>query len=225
MDYRIEKDVLGSVRIDSEAYYGSETERARMNFQISGIRVQDEFIRFYATLKRATAYANMKAGKLDKKRADAIMKAAEFVASDNLSDQFVLDVFQAGAGTSTNMNVNEVIANKAIEILGGKKGDYKIVHPNDHVNMSQSTNDTYHCVIRISAYDYIGKWLIPALGNIEKSLSAKAKEFSHIYKIGRTHLQDAVPMTLGQEFAGVDITKEKMEVGPTVHYQMGARTE
>ena len=202
MGYRTEKDVLGSVRIDSKAYYGSETERARMNFQISGIRVQDEFIRSYATLKRAAAYANMKAGKLDRKRADAIMKAAELVASGNLSDQFVLDVFQAGAGTSTNMNVNEVIANKAIEILGGKKGDYKIVHPNDHVNMSQSTNDTYHCVIRISAYDYICKWLIPALGNIEKSLSAKAKEFSHIYKIGRTHLQDAVPMTLGQEFYG-----------------------
>ncbi|MEM0154441.1 MAG: aspartate ammonia-lyase [Methanothrix sp.] len=202
MGYRTEKDVLGSIRIDSKAYYGSETERAMLNFQISGIKVQEEFIRSYATLKHAAAYANLKTGKLDKKKADAIMKAADIVASGQLMGEFVLDVFQAGAGTSTNMNVNEVIANKAIELLGGRKGDYKIIHPNDHVNMSQSTNDTYHCVIRVSAYDYINKWLVPALENIEKSLSAKSKEFSHIYKIGRTHLQDAVPMTLGQEFSG-----------------------
>jgi fumarate hydratase class II len=202
MSYRVEHDVLGDIRIDDSAYYGSETERARQNFQISGIKVQEEFIKSYAILKRAAAYANIKAGKLDAKRGNAIIKAAELVAEGGLADQFVLDVFQAGAGTSTNMNLNEVIANKAIEILKGKKGDYKIVHPNDHVNMSQSTNDTYHCVIRISAYDYIGKWLIPAIDNLQKSLEEKALEFKSIYKIGRTHLQDAVPMTLGQEFSG-----------------------
>ncbi|MCL5680020.1 MAG: aspartate ammonia-lyase [Candidatus Marsarchaeota archaeon] len=202
MAYRTEHDVLGNIKINADAYYGSETERARQNFPISGIRVQDEFIRAYAVLKAAAAMANIKAGKLDKKRGNAIIKAASHIADGNLMDQFVLDVFQAGAGTSTNMNLNEVIANKAIEMLHGKKGDYKLVHPNDHVNMSQSTNDTYHCVIRISSYDYIGKWLIPALENLEKSLEVKSSEFKDIYKIGRTHLQDAVPMTLGQEFSG-----------------------
>ncbi|MCL5404448.1 MAG: aspartate ammonia-lyase [Candidatus Marsarchaeota archaeon] len=202
MGYRIESDVLGKVRIDSEAYYGSETERARLNFQISGMHIQEEFIRSYAMLKEAAAVANIKAGKLDKARGKAIIEAAKVVAKGGLSDQFVLDVFQAGAGTSTNMNVNEVIANKAIELLHGKKGNYKLVHPNDHVNMSQSTNDTYHCVIRISAYTYAHAWLLPALESLEKSLAAKAREFGKIYKIGRTHLQDAVPMTLGQEFSG-----------------------
>ncbi|MCL5102067.1 MAG: aspartate ammonia-lyase [Candidatus Marsarchaeota archaeon] len=202
MAYRTEHDVLGDVKIDSDAYYGSETERARLNFPISGIRVQDEFIKSYALLKRAAAYANMKAKKLDPRRGNAIIKACEYITSGHLMDQFVLDVFQAGAGTSTNMNLNEVIANKAIELLHGKKGDYKIVHPNDHVNMSQSTNDTYHCAIRISTYDYATRWLLPALDSMEKSLLYKSKEFSSVYKIGRTHLQDAVPMTMGQEFYG-----------------------
>lgn len=202
MAYRKEHDVLGDVRIDSKAYYGSETERARINFQISGIKVQEEFIQAYATLKNAAALANMRAGKLNKKRGNAISRASDYIAHGNLMDQFVLDVFQAGAGTSTNMNLNEVIANKAIEFLGGKKGDYRMVHPNDHVNMSQSTNDTYHCTIRISVYDYASKFLLPALSSLEKSLDSKSKEFKDIYKIGRTHLEDAVPITLGQEFSG-----------------------
>ncbi len=202
MRHRKEHDVLGTVNVPSDAYYGSETERALENFQISGIKIQKEFIHAYVMLKRSAAVANMISGKLDERRGRAIVAACDRILAGRFSDQFVLDIFQAGAGTSTNMNVNEVIANVAIEILRGRKGDYSLVHPNDHVNMSQSTNDTFPSVLNISAYLALNRKLIPALRLLQKELESKSREFSRIVKIGRTHLQDAVPMTLGQEFYG-----------------------
>jgi fumarate hydratase, class II len=202
MAYRKESDVLGTVKVPGDAYYGSETERALENFQISGLRTQKDFIHAYVTLKKAAAMANRSIGKLDAKRADAIIRACDRILAGRYSDQFVLDVFQAGAGTSTNMNVNEVIANIAIEILGGRKGDYSVVHPNDHVNMSQSTNDTFPSTINIAAYIALQRKLMPSLRLLQRELEKKSREFSRTVKIGRTHLQDAVPMTLGQEFYG-----------------------
>ncbi len=201
MMHRKETDVLGTVEVPENAYYGSETERAVENFRISGLRIQEGFISAYALLKRAAAEANMKAGSLDKKKGRMIVRSADEVMSGKLRDQFVIDVFQAGAGTSTNMNVNEVIANRAIELLGGKKGEYEIVHPNDHVNMSQSTNDTYHTVMRIAAHTS-AKNLLHAMWKLSSRLGEKALVFRDIIKVGRTHLQDAVPMKLGQEFSG-----------------------
>ena len=200
--YRIEKDFLGRVKVPADVYYGAETERAKENFPISGMRVSKDFIKYYAIIKRSTALANIKIGKLDQKTGNAIVRACDEIIKGRFEDQFIVDVFQAGAGTSTNMNLNEVIANRAIEILGGKRGNYKLVHPNDKVNMSQSTNDTYHAAIHLSVYTLIKKELIPALILLEKSLYKKSKEFSRVIKVGRTHLQDAVPITLGQEFSG-----------------------
>lgn len=202
MPYRTERDVLGKVKIDSSAYYGSETKRAVDNFPVSGITVSPDFIHYYALIKKAAAKANLKSGKLSQERASAIIKAAEEVASGKFAGQFPVDVFQAGAGTSTNMNLNEVIANRAIELLGGRKGNYKKVHPNDHVNMSQSTNDTYHAAIRVAASAMMRKDLIPALNGLAATFQKKAAEFRNVVKIGRTHLQDAVPITLGDEMSG-----------------------
>jgi len=201
MRYRKELDVLGKVKVPSDAYYGSETQRAIDNFPISGMRMPKEFIRAYVMIKKSSAIANSKLGRLDAAKGAAIIRACNEILSGKLWDQFVVDIFQAGAGTNTNMNVNEVIANRAIEILGGKKGDYRIVHPNDHVNMSQSTNDTFHSAIRVSAYLALREKLAPALAALEKSLKRKSAEFAGIVKTGRTHLQDAVPITLGQEFS------------------------
>ncbi len=200
MKKRKEHDALGYVEVDNESYYGSETQRGLNMFNISGVKVSSELIHTYAVIKKSAAYANMHIGKLDKKRAAAIIKACDSVIKGELDKQFPLDVFQAGAGTSTNMNVNEVITNKAIEILGGRKGNYKIVHPNDHVNMSQSTNDTYPTAVNITCYLLAIKTLLPALKSLEKGLLKKQSEFSGVLKIGRTHLQDAVPIRLGDEF-------------------------
>jgi len=200
--YRTEKDLLGSVKVPSDAYYGSETQRSLDSFKVSGIRNPIELVHAYAMLKKAAALANMKDGKLDGKKAKAIAMACDYVIAGKLDGQFNIDVFQAGAGTSLNMNVNEVIANKAIELLGGRKGNYRLVHPNDHVNMSQSTNDTMPCVVHIATYMAIKKRLVPSLKMLEGELDRKAKEFKGTIKMGRTHLQDAVPMTLGQEFSG-----------------------
>ncbi len=200
--YRKEKDVLGTVRVPGGVYYGIETERAAENFRISGIHVQWDLIHAYALLKKSAAMANMKTGELDRKRGRAIVQACDEILAGKMRDQFIVDVFQAGAGTSTNMNLNEVIANRAIELLHGKKGDYKLVHPNDHVNMSQSTNDTFHSATHIAAYLLAEKHLLPALRDLEKVLDAKSAEFSKIIKVGRTHLQEAVPITLGEEFSG-----------------------
>ena len=200
--YRTERDVLGSVKVPSESYYGSETARALDNFRISGEKMDLEFIRAYALLKKCAVRANIAIGKMDKEKGSFIVKACDMIIGGALSDQFVVDVFQAGAGTSVNMNLNEVIANKALEIAGRRKGDYRYIHPNDHVNMSQSTNDTFPTVIDISAYSAVNKSLLPALKGLENALMLKSREFTRIVKLGRTHLQDAVPITLGEEFSG-----------------------
>lgn len=201
-DFRIETDTLGEVKVPADAYYGAQTERAVRNFPISGLRLQPEFIKAQGIIKYAAARANMEAGALDKKIGAAIVAASEEVISGKLNGQFVVDAFQAGAGTSQNMNANEVIANRATEILGGKRGEYKLVHPNDHVNMAQSTNDTIHVAIHIAAVSETYRRLFPAVDNLHGALEAKANEFDHIIKCGRTHLQDAVPIRLGQEFSG-----------------------
>jgi aspartate ammonia-lyase len=200
--YRIEKDFLGEVKVPADAYYGVQTFRAVENFPISGFKLPREFIRAQGIIKLAAARANMRVGGLDKKIGQAIVQASQEVIDGNFDSSFVVDVFQSGAGTSQNMNANEVIANRAIEILGGAKGDYKLVHPNDHVNMAQSTNDTIHVAIHISALESIVRSLLPSLHLLQDSLSKKAEEFEDFVKVGRTHLQDAVPLTLGQEFGG-----------------------
>ena len=199
-EFRVEKDTLGEVKIPKSAYWGAQTQRAVENFPISGLRLQPAFIRAQALIKKAAALANADLGDLEKKIADAIAQAADEILSGKHLEHFVVDVYQAGAGTSQNMNANEVIANRAIEFLGGQRGDHKLVHPNDHVNRGQSTNDTIPTAIHISALEEITHALIPVLEGLRQALAKKAKEFDLIVKSGRTHLQDAVPMRLGQEF-------------------------
>src|SRR5487761_1032703 len=200
--FRIEKDFLGEVKVPSNAYYGVQTLRAVHNFPISGLRLPREFIRAQGIIKFSAAKANMQLGLLDKKIGKAITAAAKQVIEGTLDSSFVVDVFQAGAGTSQNMNANEVIANRALELLGERLGNYKVVHPNDHVNMAHSTNDTIHVAIHVSSLESITNELLPALSALMQSLNRKAREFKDVVKIGRTHLQDAVPITLGQEFSG-----------------------
>ena len=197
--FRIEKDSLGEVPVPGEAYYGAQTQRAIDNFHISGLRPWRAFIWSMATIKRAAAEVNRDLGLLDPKMADAIVKAAQEVIDGRWDDQFRVDPFQAGAGTSHNMNTNEVIANRAIEILGGQRGDYKLVSPNDHVNMAQSTNDTIPTAIRLGVLWRLDE-MLKAIDQLAEALEAKAQEFDPIVKSGRTHLQDAVPVRLGQEF-------------------------
>lgn len=198
---RKEKDSLGELEVPEAAYYGVQTARAVANFPISGLRPHSTFIQATAMVKWAAAEANVRLKKLDPKVGKVIQQAAEEVIAGKWNQEFVVDVFQAGAGTSHNMNTNEVIANRAVEILGGKRGEYKLVHPNDHVNMSQSTNDIFPTAMRVAALLML-KGLDPALGKLERALAVKAKEFDDIVKSGRTHLQDAVPVRLGQEFSG-----------------------
>lgn len=199
MSMRKESDSLGEMRVPSEAYYGAQTQRAVLNFDISGMKPFPEFIWATAAVKLAAARANMFTGSLDRRRGEAIAAAAQEIIDGKLHDQFVVDVFQAGAGTSHNMNANEVIANRAIELLGGKKGDYSIVHPNDHVNMSQSTNDTIPTEIRLSSIRMI-TLLMKELRALIAAFRKKSIEFDRIVKSGRTHLEDAAPVRLGQEF-------------------------
>lgn len=201
VQFRVEKDYLGPVNVPSDAYYGVQTARAVDNFRISGLRAHPLFIRTSALVKWAAAVGNMKAGTLDKKKGDAICRAAEEVYSGKLLDQFVLDVFQAGAGTSHNMNANEVIANRAIELLGGEKGQYTIVHPNDDVNMGQSTNDFIPTVIRVTTL-LLMRELTSELDALLASLRDLAKRFDSDVKPGRTHLMDAAPVRYGQVFEG-----------------------
>ncbi|NWG09281.1 MAG: aspartate ammonia-lyase [Nitrososphaerales archaeon] len=196
---RVERDALGQKDVPEDVYYGIQTLRAIENFPISGIRPHPEFIRATAVVKKAAAEANMVVGDLEPKIAKAIIRASNEVIDGRFHDQFVVDVFQAGAGTSHNMNANEVLANRAIELLGGSKGDYSLVHPNDHVNMSQSTNDVFPTIIRISCLSMIQK-LIPELKVLEEAFKSKAIEFDRIVKPGRTHLEDAAPIRLGQVF-------------------------
>ncbi len=201
-DYRIETDSLGEVRVPANVYYGAQTMRAAQNFPISDLRLPRPFIRALGLIKRAAAEVNMELGLLEEQIGLAIVQAAQDVAEGKYDDQFVVDVFQTGSGTSTNMNANEVIGNRAIEILGGKLGSKKPVHPNDHVNKGQSSNDVIPTTIHVAALETIEKELLPALRHLHGALEAKAEEFDDIVKIGRTHLQDAVPVRLGQEFGG-----------------------
>ncbi len=201
-EFRTEKDFLGEVQVPAEAYWGVQTQRAVENFPISGLRLQSRFIQAQALIKLAAAKANVEVGFLDEKLGEAIVRAAQEVRDGKLDDQFVVDVYQAGAGTSQNMNANEVIANRANELLGGSLGTYEPIHPNDHVNMAQSTNDTIHAAMHIAALSAIREDLLPALQGLAEALDAKAEEFDDVLKIGRTHLQDAVPIRLGQEFSG-----------------------
>ena len=199
--YRIERDSMGEVKVPKNAYYGAQTQRAVENFPISGIGFPPKFIRALAIIKHAAASVNEDLGLLDPKIADVIRRAAGEVMEGKLDKEFVVDIFQTGSGTSTNMNVNEVIANRALELLGKQRGG-KEVHPNDHVNMSQSSNDVIPTAIHISALEAIQKELLPALKELHKALRKKAREFERIVKIGRTHLADATPIRLGQEFSG-----------------------
>lgn len=200
-DFRIEKDSMGEMEVPKNAYYGAQTARALENFKISGRRLPMEFIRAIAIIKMAAAQSNMKLNLLDEKKADAIIKAAFEIIDGKFDNEFPIDIFQTGSGTSSNMNVNEVIANRAIEILGGKRGDKDICHPNDDVNKGQSSNDVIPSAIHISASLSILQ-LIKSLESLEQALREKSEEFKDVIKIGRTHLMDAVPMTLGQEFSG-----------------------
>ena len=197
--FRLERDTLGEMLVPAKALYGIQTLRASENFRISGIRPKGIFIKTTAMVKKAAAIANTALGLLDKRRGDAIIKAAEEVIEGRHDHEFLVDVYQAGAGTSHNMNANEVIANRAIELMRGNRGDYSIIHPNDHVNMGQSTNDTMPTALRL-ALILTSADLLTALARLRKALASKSKEFSRVLKSGRTHLQDAVPMTLGAEF-------------------------
>ncbi|HDH53003.1 MAG TPA: aspartate ammonia-lyase, partial [Nitrospirae bacterium] len=199
---RIEKDTLGKVRLPDDVYYGAQTGRAIDNFPISGLRLPGRFIKAQGIVKLAAARANASLGLLSKKMLKAVEKSAAEVINGMHDQHFVVDVYQAGAGTSQNMNANEVIANRAIEILGGEKGDYTLINPNDHINMAQSTNDTIPASMYISSFKAVRDDLIPALGGLKDALLSKSGEFDKIVKAGRTHMQDAVPIRLGQEFSG-----------------------
>lgn len=196
---RTEKDSLGTKEIPAEAYYGINGVRAVENFPISGLKAHPQFIDAFVLIKKAAALTNSSLGLLEAKTAKAIAQACDEILKGALRDQFVVDVFQMGAGTSLHMNVNEVLANRAIEIRGGRKGDYRLVHPNDHVNFGQSTNDVFPTAIRVAARRTLDD-LFPVLNGLSSALRSKGKEFDDVIKSGRTHLQDAVPVRLGQEF-------------------------
>jgi fumarate hydratase, class II len=199
---RTERDSLGELKVPASAYYGVQTMRARENFPISDLRFPRAFIKAIGQIKGAAAEANMQLGLLDQTVGEAIVSAAKEVADSALDDEFVLDIFQTGSGTSTNMNANEVIASRANELLGGQRGDSSPVHKNDHVNMGQSSNDVIPTAIHLAALMLIQTELQPALDRLEHSLRDKAEEFMPVIKTGRTHLQDATPIRLGQEFQG-----------------------
>src|SRR6058998_319587 len=198
---RVERDSMGEMQVPADAYYGASTQRAVLNFPISGDPMPRRFIRALGMVKRAAAQTNRELGLLPRRRARAIAAAAQEVIDGKLDDQFPIDVYQTGSGTSTNTNANEVIANRAAELLGGERGS-KLVHPNDHVNLGQSSNDVIPTAIHVAALEQIDKALIPALKHLYTALAAKAKEFDYVVKVGRTHLQDATPVRLGQEFSG-----------------------
>ena len=195
MTTRVERDPLGEIRVPADAYYGVQTQRAVENFPISGLTAAPELVTATVLIKKAAAEANRDLRRLEREIADAIVRAADDVLAGRLRDQFVVDVFQAGAGTSHNMNTNEVLANRAAEILGKPKGDYTAVHPNDHVNMGQSTNDVFPTATRLSIL-----LMLPSLFEAGRGLAAELRRrsdaFAHVLKTGRTHLQDAVPITL-----------------------------
>ncbi|WP_100398353.1 aspartate ammonia-lyase [Bacillus sp. FJAT-44742] len=226
-EFRIEKDFLGEKKVPKDAYYGIQTIRAKENFPITGYPPHPELIRAFGYVKKAAAMANRDVGVLNKKIAKAIIQAADEVIEGAYNDQFIVDAIQGGAGTSFNMNTNEVIANRAIELLGGEKGDYLKVSPNTHVNMAQSTNDTFPTAIHISSL-LLSKGLTQALSDIVDTMKRKEQEFDEVIKMGRTHLQDAVPIRLGQEFGAYrrvltrDLNRIKKSVDHLFEINMGA---
>lgn len=202
-DIRVESDSFGRLSVPADKYYGAQTARSLINFKIGGERMPWPLIRAMAIAKRSAAEANSELGGLDEQIKDAIVQAADEVLNDKIGcDNFPLVVWQTGSGTQTNMNMNEVLSNRAIEIMGGEMGSKKPVHPNDHCNLGQSSNDTFPTAMHIAAVLEINEKLLPALNHLLTSLNAKAEEFKDIIKIGRTHTQDATPLTLGQEFSG-----------------------
>lgn len=226
-EYRIERDLLGEKEVPKDAYYGIQTMRARENFPITGYPPHEELIKAFGYVKKAAAMANRDVGVLQKKIAGAIIEAADEVIEGKLSDHFIVDSIQGGAGTSFNMNANEVIANRAIEKLGGKKGEYVKVSPNTHVNMAQSTNDAFPTAIHISSLN-LSKGLIQTLKSLIEAIKIKEVEFDEVLKMGRTHLQDAVPIRLGQEFGAYrrvlerDLKRIERSVGHLYEVNMGA---
>src|SRR6266702_1454217 len=199
---RMETDSFGPIEVPADRYWGAQTERSRQNFRIGQDRMPTPIIRALGVVKLAAAETNRELGLLDQRRARAIVRAAREVIDGKLDDHFPLVVWQTGSGTQTNMNANEVIANRANELLGGKLGAKQPVHPNDHVNLGQSSNDCFPTAMHIAAALEIARSLIPALAHLHAALAKKTKAFAGIIKIGRTHLQDATPLTLGQEFSG-----------------------
>ncbi len=208
METRLERDSLGERMVPADAYYGIQTLRAIENFPISGIMARPEFINAMAVVKKAAAMANMDVGWLEPYKAEAIIAACDEIIAGKLHDQFVVDDFQAGAGTSFNMNMNEVIANRALELLGKGKGDYAVINPNDDVNMAQSTNDTYPTAMRLCIL-IIAQQLLDNLDDLRKSFAKKGMEFERVLKSGRTHLMDALPTTLGLEFTAYSVAVKK----------------
>jgi len=208
MNTRLERDSLGERQVPEDAYYGIQTLRATENFPVSGIRARPEFISAYAMVKKAAALANMDVGWLEPYIAEAIVAACDEIMAGKLHDQFVVDDFQAGAGTSFNMNLNEVIANRALELIGRGKGEYSVINPNDHVNMAQSTNDTYPTAMRLCIL-IIAQELMDKLDDLRKAFAKKGMEFERVLKSGRTHLMDALPITLGQEFMAYSVAIKK----------------
>src|SRR5438105_2600100 len=201
---RIESDSMGSVEVPADRYWGAQTQRSLHHFSIGGPteRMPTEVIRAFGVLKKACALVNERLGRLPKDKADLIVRAADEVIDGTLDDHFPLYVWQTGSGTQSNMNANEVISNRAIELAGGVLGSKEPIHPNDDVNMSQSSNDTFPTAMHIAAAKAVVDRLVPAVRELRDAVHAKAEEFADIVKIGRTHLQDAVPLTLGQEFGG-----------------------
>jgi fumarate hydratase class II len=221
---RTETDTFGPIEVPAERYWGAQTERSRQNFRIGTERMPLALIRALAIVKRVAAEVNLELHLIDRRRARAIIRAADEVIAGQHDDDFPLAVWQTGSGTQTNMNVNEVIANRANELLGGKRGAKAPVHPNDHVNMSQSSNDSFPTAMHIAAASEITGSLLPALAALRRALAAKSKKFAKIIKIGRTHLQDATPLTLGQEFSGyvaqVDAAIARLRQGLTHLYPL-----
>src|SRR5271168_923006 len=201
-NHRLESDSMGKIPVPNDRYYGAQTARSLIHFDIGTDRMPLEVVHAFGTLKKACALVNQDLGKMKPELADLVVRAADEVAAGKLDDHFPLRVWQTGSGTQSNMNVNEVISNRAIEMAGGVLGSKKPVHPNDHVNMSQSSNDTFPGAMSIAATLETERTLIPAVKKLRDALEAKAKEFADIVKIGRTHLMDATPLTLGQEFSG-----------------------
>src|SRR5579884_1674740 len=204
---RTESDSMGQIGVPGDKYYGAQSARSLIHFDIGeGEWPRDvmprQVIEAMGVLKKACALVNHDLGKLDKEKTDLIVRAADEVISGKLNDQFPLRVWQTGSGTQTNMNVNEVISNRAIELAGGERGSKKPIHPNDHVNMSQSSNDTFPAAMHIAAAERVHHALLPAVRYVRDALAAKAREFTDVVKIGRTHLQDATPLTVGQEMGG-----------------------